>query len=141
VPFNLSPSFMATPAAMRTPMWKASQMAASNLTLTARRTLTTSQRPSNLQSSCARIKQRTPRTNLQQSFRRSYAESLSPQTKRRGRGIVRWAWRLTYLSAIGGIGWLSYSIYTLRTPQEQFNPDPSKKTLVILGVYSHLELD
>lgn len=28
---------------------------------------------------------------------------------------------------------MSYVIYMLRTPDEQFNPDPSKKTLVILG--------
>lgn len=28
---------------------------------------------------------------------------------------------------------MSYVIYILRTPDDQFNPDPSKKTLVILG--------
>ncbi|MCJ1388158.1 NADH:ubiquinone oxidoreductase [Xylographa bjoerkii] len=37
------------------------------------------------------------------------------------------------MSAIGGTAYLAYNIYTLRTPQEQFDPDPSKKTLVILG--------
>ena len=82
---------------------------------------------------------------LQQSFRRSYADTISPATKRRGRGFIRWTWRLTYLSAIGGIGWLGYNIYVLRTPQEQFDPDPSKKTLVILGMftlwYSMAEVD
>ncbi|MCJ1338875.1 NADH:ubiquinone oxidoreductase [Bachmanniomyces sp. S44760] len=67
---------------------------------------------------------------FQSAFRRSYAEQIS---KRRGRGFFRWTWRLTYLSALGGIGWLSYTIYSLRTPQEQAEPDPSKKTLVILG--------
>ncbi|MCJ1281508.1 NADH:ubiquinone oxidoreductase [Xylographa opegraphella] len=71
--------------------------------------------------------------NFQSSFRRSYADSISPATKRRGRGFFRWTWRLTYLSAIGGTAYLAYNIYTLRTPQEQFDPDPSKKTLVILG--------
>lgn len=40
---------------------------------------------------------------------------------------------MTYLSAIGGVGYLGYVIYLLRNPNEQFNPDPSKKTLVILG--------
>lgn len=45
-----------------------------------------------------------------------------------------------YLSALGGIGWLSYSIYQLRTPNEQFEPDPSKKTLVILGILYPLEV-
>ena len=131
---------MATPIAMRTPLWKASHMPASSLTISARRTLTSFRRPSNLQSSCAQIRSRNTRSNLSQSFRRSYAESLSPQTKRRGRGFFRWTWRLTYLSAIGGTGWLSYSIYSLRTPHEQFNPDSSKKTLVILGMYDHFDL-
>ncbi|KAL8817629.1 MAG: hypothetical protein Q9223_003581 [Gallowayella weberi] len=69
----------------------------------------------------------------QQPFRRSYADSPSTLTKRRGRGFLRWTWRLTYLLALGGIGYFSYTIYLLRTPDEQFNPDPSKKTLVILG--------
>ena len=121
-------------------MRKTSQMAASSFALSAQRTVATSTRPNNLQSSCARIRPRNPTSNLQQSFRRSYAETLSPTTKRRGRGIFRWTWRLTYFSAIGGIGWLGYSIYTLRTPHEQFNPDPSKKTLVVLGMHGRLAL-
>ena len=129
----LSYSSMATHAAMRAPVLTTSHMAASIFNATARRTLTTSARSSKLQSSCARIKLQAPRSSLQQAFRRSYAETLSPPIKRRGRGFFRWTWRLTYLSALGGMGWLGYSIYTLRTPHEQFNPDPSKKTLVILG--------
>ncbi|MCJ1478850.1 NADH:ubiquinone oxidoreductase [Lambiella insularis] len=86
-----------------------------------------------LLSSRAISKSSFSRTILQQSFRRSYADTVSPVTKRRGRGFFRWTWRLTYLSTIGGIGYLGYTIYLLRTPQEQFDPDPSKKTLVILG--------
>lgn len=42
-------------------------------------------------------------------------------------------WRLTLLTGIGLVGNMGYSIYTLRNPTEQFEPDPSKKTLVILG--------
>lgn len=37
------------------------------------------------------------------------------------------------MSAIGGAAYLGYIIYALRTPPEQFQPDPNKKTLVILG--------
>ena len=71
----------------------------------------------------------------QPTFRRAYADlAPSPVTKRRGRGFFRWTWRLTYLSAMGGTAWLGYSIYLLRTPQEQFDPDPGKKTLVVLGM-------
>lgn len=33
-----------------------------------------------------------------------------------------------------GTGWLAYSIYDTRFPREQIEPDPSKKTLVILGI-------
>jgi len=40
---------------------------------------------------------------------------------------------LTKFSAYAAVGWLGYSIYLLRTPDEQQAPDPSKKTLVILG--------
>ena len=74
--------------------------------------------------------------NLRKSFRRSYADTVAPKTKRRGRRFLRWTWRLTYLSAIGGIAYVGYGIYLLRTPQEQSEPDPTKKTLVILGVLS-----
>jgi NADH:ubiquinone reductase (non-electrogenic) len=28
----------------------------------------------------------------------------------------------------------AYSIYDLRHPEEQYEPDPSKKTLVVLGM-------
>ncbi|MCJ1401208.1 NADH:ubiquinone oxidoreductase [Xylographa trunciseda] len=101
--------------------------------LITRRSYVTSPRSALLQSS--RTTPRTPfsNANLQSSFRRSYADTISPVTKRRGRGFFRWTWRLTYLSAIGGTAYLAYNIYTLRTPQEQFDPDPSKKTLVVLG--------
>jgi NADH:ubiquinone reductase (non-electrogenic) len=79
-----------------------------------------------------------PRLALQQSFRRAYADAptvnLSPNPRPRKRfRFLRWTWRLTYLSAIGFVGWLTYTVWELRNPNDQFDPDPSKKTLVILG--------
>ncbi|KAJ5163784.1 FAD-dependent pyridine nucleotide-disulfide oxidoreductase [Penicillium coprophilum] len=67
--------------------------------------------------------------------RRSYADaapSSAPKSKKRFRPL-RWAWRLTWLSAIGLTGTVAYSIFELRQPPDQSPPDPSKKTLVILG--------
>jgi len=70
--------------------------------------------------------------------RRSYADaaaptpSPAPKPKKRFRAL-RWAWRLTWLSAIGLTGAVAYSIFELRQPPNQTPPDPSKKTLVILG--------
>jgi NADH:ubiquinone reductase (non-electrogenic) len=77
-----------------------------------------------------------PRQRLQQSFRRTYAE-VSPETqrvvKKRGFRFLRWTWRLTYLSALGGLVFVGYQIYQGRTPADQVDPDPTKKTLVVLG--------
>ncbi|CAI7636396.1 unnamed protein product [Penicillium viridicatum] len=67
--------------------------------------------------------------------RRGYADaapSPAPKPKKRFRAL-RWAWRLTWLSAIGLTGTVAYSILDLRSPPDQAAPDPSKKTLVILG--------
>ena len=125
---------MATKTALRLPVWVASHNTASAVSATARRTYTSSHRPAN---PCALIRSSLRKTELQQSFRRSYADQISPVTKRRGRGFFKWTWRLTYLSAIGGLAYLSYNIYSLRTPQEQFEPDPAKKTLVVLGTYNN----
>lgn len=69
---------------------------------------------------------------LQQTFRRSYADA-APVKKRRRFRWLRWLWRLTYLSAVGGAGYLAYGVYELRHPEEQLEQDPSKKNLVILG--------
>jgi len=70
--------------------------------------------------------------------RRGYADaaptpSPAPKPKKRFR-FLRWTWRLTWLSALGLTGTLAYSIYSLRYPVEQLEADPSKKTLVILGM-------
>ncbi|PGH06754.1 NADH dehydrogenase [Blastomyces parvus] len=76
---------------------------------------------------------------LQRSFQRAYAAapappppSQQPKPKRRFR-IFRWMYRLTLLSLLAGASALGYSVYLLRNPDEQIQPDPSKKTLVILG--------
>jgi len=78
-----------------------------------------------------------PRQRVQQAFRRTYAE-VSPETqrvvKRRTWGFLKWTWRLTYLSAIGGTIYIGWGIYQGRTPPAQYDPDPSKKTLVVLGM-------
>lgn len=82
---------------------------------------------------------------LQQSFqrsaRRTYADAAAPaatpapKPKKRFR-FLRWAWRLTWLSGVGLAGGLAYSIYDTRNPIDQIEPDPSKKTLVVLGAFA-----
>ncbi|KAL9054438.1 MAG: hypothetical protein Q9162_004160 [Coniocarpon cinnabarinum] len=79
------------------------------------------------------------RPRIQQSFRRTYADgppqaNLSPPpVKKKRAGFFRWTWRLTYLSFFAGLGYVGYGIYTSRHPAEQQEPDPNKKTLVVLG--------
>jgi NADH:ubiquinone reductase (non-electrogenic) len=85
---------------------------------------------------------------LRQSFRRGYAEikptasatpaaaaapiAPPPKKPRRFR-VLRWIWRATYLSLLGGVGYMAYTVYDLRHPEEQGEPDPNKQNLVILG--------
>ena len=113
------------------------QTASSSSNVSARRTLSTfSHRPSNpqLQLSRALIKPSFPRSTFQQSFRRSYADVSAPKPKGRIRTTLRWLWRFTYWGVIGFLGYTGYTIYLLKTPSEQEDADPSKKTLVILGM-------
>lgn len=75
---------------------------------------------------------------LTQSFRRDIASGAAipgPKPKKRFR-ILKNTWRLAWGSTFLGAGWLAYSIYETRFPQEQIEPDPAKKTLVILGMFS-----
>jgi NADH:ubiquinone reductase (non-electrogenic) len=82
-----------------------------------------------------------PKSKLRHSFRRGYAEQkvgapvaeLAPVKKPRRFRALRWIWRATYLSLVGGVGYLAYTVYDLRHPEDQFEPDPSKQNLVILG--------
>lgn len=94
---------------------------------------------------------------LHQSFRRTYATvppppvptgpagpdgqvGVPPPAPKRRFRVLRWLWRITYLSLLGGAGYIAYIIYDGKHPNEQFDPDPSKKTLVILGK-SRKEID
>jgi NADH:ubiquinone reductase (non-electrogenic) len=70
---------------------------------------------------------------LQRAARRSYADAAPAPKSKKGFRFLRWTWRLTWLSSLGLAGYVAYSVYELRHPKEQIGPDPSKKTLVILG--------
>lgn len=81
---------------------------------------------------------REQRKSIVDACRRGYADQAPvkelPKKKKRA-GVLRWTWRLTYMSAIGLLGWTAYGIYLNRNPVEQPEPDPSKKTLVVLGEF------
>ncbi|RDW76605.1 alternative NADH-dehydrogenase [Aspergillus mulundensis] len=67
--------------------------------------------------------------------RRPYSDAAlppAPKPKKRFR-FLRWTYRLTLLAGLALVGDVAYNIYDQRHPIEQFVPDPSKKTLVILG--------
>ena len=125
---------MATNSAMRPLLRLAHQKTASEIAFTARRTLTT--RSIALHHPRALIRpsiSHYPSSPIQQHFRRSYADTRPQTYFRRSRLVLRWLWRAVYLGAIGGLGYLGYTIYLLRTPPEQLEADPAKKNLVILG--------
>ncbi|KAG6130472.1 hypothetical protein E4U12_004172 [Claviceps purpurea] len=67
------------------------------------------------------------------AFRRAYTDEAPKPTPGKLRKTLRWAWRFTYLSAAGLVGYTVITIYQDRHPEPQSEPDPSKKTLVILG--------
>lgn len=77
---------------------------------------------------------------LRRSFQTSQrnAEAVTPSApvkpKKQRFRFLRWTWRLTKLSAVAGVAYMGYSIWTLRHPMDQEEPDPSKRTLVILGM-------
>lgn len=72
------------------------------------------------------------KNKLQQTFRRTYAD-VAPAKKPRRFRYFTYLWRLTYLSTVAGTAYLAYGVYELRHPDDQFEPDPTKKNLVILG--------
>ncbi|KAI0180914.1 FAD/NAD(P)-binding domain-containing protein [Hypoxylon sp. FL1284] len=82
---------------------------------------------------------RTRATAIPHQFTRSYADAPPNAAKtpvkkpRRIRTTFRWLWRATYLTILGGVGYVIYDGYTDRNPDDQYSPDPAKKTLVILG--------
>ncbi|KAI9783250.1 MAG: NADH:ubiquinone oxidoreductase [Geoglossum umbratile] len=73
-----------------------------------------------------------PSLPARQPPRRAFAATAAPAKAKRF-PVLRWAWRLTYISVIAGAGFLTFQIYELRHPSEQREPDPNKKTLVVLG--------
>ena len=78
------------------------------------------------------------KVQLRQSFRRHQSSESGKNVKpQRGtfRTILLWTWRLTYLSALGGVVYVGYGIWQLRHPVDQLPPDTNKKTLVILGTF------
>lgn len=72
---------------------------------------------------------------LRQTIRQQSTDApkLDPKTKKKGFRFLRWTWRATYLSAIAGVAWVGYGIWDMRHPDDQAQPDPTKKTLVVLG--------
>ncbi|KAF2686877.1 FAD/NAD(P)-binding domain-containing protein [Lentithecium fluviatile CBS 122367] len=69
---------------------------------------------------------------LRQFIRRQSTEAPKQAPKKRFR-FLRWTWRLTYISAIAGVAYAGYGVWEMRNPGDQPPPDPSKKTLVVLG--------
>ncbi|KAI7548938.1 external NADH-ubiquinone oxidoreductase-like protein [Hortaea werneckii] len=96
-------------------------------------TTSTTQRPQLRQTVKRFTPARIPRDSLQQGFKRNSSSETPKVVKKKGFRFLRWTWRLTYLSAIGGFAWMCWGIYQNRTPEDQAEPDPRKKTLVVLG--------
>ncbi|PHH82859.1 hypothetical protein CDD82_4497 [Ophiocordyceps australis] len=67
------------------------------------------------------------------AFRRLYSDQPPKPKPGKLRKTFRWVWRLTYVSFAGLVGYTAFIIYQDRHPEPQYEPDPKKKTLVILG--------
>ncbi|PHH60846.1 hypothetical protein CDD81_1093 [Ophiocordyceps australis] len=67
------------------------------------------------------------------AFRRLYSDQAPKPKPGKLRKMFRWVWRLTYVSFAGLVGYTGVIIYQDRHPEPQYEPDPKKKTLVILG--------
>lgn len=70
---------------------------------------------------------------IARQLRRGYASEAAPPPPKKRFRALRWTWRLGYLSAIAGLVYMGYGVYQDRHPEPQVEPDPTKKTLVILG--------
>ena len=113
------------------PQLRASSTTSAAASRSASRLLTTSAR---------RVAQPRPaltsrNVSVSRQLRRAHTEAAAPlpTPKKKGFRTLRWIWRLTYLSAFGGLVYVGYGIYEDRNPDPQTEPDPTKKTLVILG--------
>lgn len=84
------------------------------------------------------------RSAVSRQFARTYADAAAPAPKKKKPGKIRttlkWLWRGTYLSFFLGVGAIIYDGYSDRNPDDQFTPDPAKKTLVILGEFETSQL-
>ena len=86
-----------------------------------------------------RAQKKSPCTTLTKQPLRLYANNapeaiLSPAPKPKKRwGFFRTAWRITWISSLLATGYFVYTIIDINSPAEQVDPDPSKKTLVVLG--------
>ncbi|GAB7352534.1 hypothetical protein MBLNU459_g2926t1 [Dothideomycetes sp. NU459] len=104
----------------------------------AKRSCMTSQKRSFAARAQPAVRPQFHKQHLRQSFRRTYADApIGPEVqvaaKKGGFRTLRWIWRLTYLSALGGIGYVGYGIWQSKNPADQHDPSPDKKTLVVLG--------
>lgn len=72
---------------------------------------------------------------MPKTTRRSYADAATAAPVRSPRRFrfFTYLWRATWVSALIGAAYLGYGVWELRHPEEQFEVDPSKKTLVVLG--------
>ncbi|KAK1780993.1 hypothetical protein QBC45DRAFT_84523 [Copromyces sp. CBS 386.78] len=74
---------------------------------------------------------------VSQQIRRAHTETTpalpEPPKERRRFRKLRWLWRAPLLASLAGIAYIGLGVYEERNPGPQVEPDPSKKTLVVLG--------
>lgn len=81
-----------------------------------------------------RLQQQTPKPEVEQKQEQKPEPEQEEAPKKKKWGFWRTTWRITYTSLLGTLGYIAYTIYDTRHPKaNQAPPDPSKKTLVILG--------
>jgi NADH:ubiquinone reductase (non-electrogenic) len=75
----------------------------------------------------------------QASRRWESTDTKLPMPKKKPSGFktfARWTWRLIWIPAVGAVVYGFYGLHAMRNPNDQEPPDPSKKTLVVLGMTS-----
>lgn len=110
----------------------ASQMVAFNSRI-ATRSLSTAARPMGLRPLARPVASMKLPNSGRIAFRRTYADEAPKPRPGKLRRTLRWVWRISYLSVGGVLAYTGYIIYQDRNPEPQFEADPNKKTLVILG--------
>lgn len=128
---------MASPAQAMRAFSKAGQWSPSCGRIVASRAMSTaSSRASMLQSAARPTVAMRLANSGRIAFRRAYADEAPKPKPGKLRRTLRWTWRITYLSVGGLVAYTFYTVYQDRHPDEQYQPDPTKKTLVILGELS-----